>query len=145
MKRVLFLCVANSARSQMAEAICKKLFHPFIEAKSAGSQPSGQVHPLAIKTMKSQGVDMSKHQSKSIYQLPNDFVNNLDYIITLCIDENCPYIPGRKAQYLHWPLPDPITGQDFDIIAMQIEKKLIKFEKNLGRSSPKPYPHPGLE
>lgn len=128
MKRVLFLCVANSARSQMAEALCNKYFKGLIEARSAGSEPSGRVNPHAIKAMELKGIDMSAHTSKSIYQLSNEFINDLDYVITLCIDENCPYIPGG-SQYLHWPFPDPYTLEDFKVIANSIEKKLFDFEK----------------
>lgn len=134
MKKILFLCVANSARSQMAEALCNKHFKGLIKAQSAGSKPSGHINLYAIKAMELRGIDMSAHSSKSIYQLDNDFISELDYVITLCIDEHCPYIPGG-SQYLHWPFPDPHTLEDFIAIGSHIEEKLFEFEKKHLRST----------
>lgn len=109
--KILFLCVANSARSQMAEGLAKSLFGDSVEIASAGSQPSGIVQPLAIKVLMKDGIDISESRSKSIDQLSPDFVMNLDYVITLCADEVCPLMLS-KAKRLHWPIPDPAAAPD---------------------------------
>ena len=105
MKKVLFLCVANSARSQMAEGLGRHILGPDVEVLSAGSQPS-KVNPYAIEAMRELGIDISGHHSKSV-----DVVNAaaIDLVITLCADEVCPVLPGR-VQRLHWPIPDPATS-----------------------------------
>lgn len=104
--KILFLCVANSARSQIAEGLAKKIFGTNAYIESAGSEPSGKVHPMAITVMKDAGIDISKHTSKAIGQLNPTFVNELDYVVTLCAEEVCPII-NSQAKKLHWPLHDP--------------------------------------
>jgi arsenate reductase (thioredoxin) len=105
MKKVLFLCVANSARSQMAEGLGRHILGPGVEVLSAGSQPS-KVNPYAIEAMRELGIDISGHHSKSV-----DDVNaaSVDLVITLCADEVCPVLLGR-VQRQHWPIPDPATS-----------------------------------
>jgi arsenate reductase (thioredoxin) len=99
---VLFLCVANSARSQMAEGQARALFGDQVRAQSAGSAPS-QVNPLAVAVMAELGVDLSSHRSKSVEEID---AASVDLVITLCAEEVCPvYLDG--AQRLHWPLQDP--------------------------------------
>lgn len=109
MKRVKigFICTGNSARSQMAEGFGRyfaKVHGKEVEIYSAGSNPSGYVHPKAIEVMRELGIDISNQYSKSIDDIP---VDELDYVITLCGDaaESCPVVPG--ANTLHWGLPDP--------------------------------------
>lgn len=104
MKKILFLCVANSARSQMAEGLARHMLGSDVEVLSAGSQPS-KVNPYAIEAMQEVGIDISGHHSKSV-----DDVNaaTVDVVITLCADEVCPVLPGRVRR-LHWPIPDPAT------------------------------------
>lgn len=103
---ILFMCVANSARSQMAEGLARKLFSDNIKIESAGSQPS-KVNPFAVKAMEEIGVDISRHYSKSYEELKPGFIVQIDYVITLCADEVCPRMVTLKARKLHWPLPDP--------------------------------------
>lgn len=103
---ILFLCVANSARSQIAEGLARKELGSNHNIQSAGSEPSGTVNPLAIEVMKEIGTDLSNHQSKSIDDLDKAFLDKLDYVITLCAEEVCPVLPS-KAKKLHWPNPDP--------------------------------------
>ena len=103
---ILFLCVANSARSQIAEGLAKAMLGSNHNIQSAGSIPSGKVHPHAIATMKDIGIDLSDHYSKSIDDLDKDFLLNLDYAITLCAEEVCPVLPG-SANSLHWMNEDP--------------------------------------
>jgi len=102
MRSVLFLCVANSARSQMAEGLGRRILGPGVRAQSAGSHPAA-VHPLAIRAMKEIGIDISGHESKSVKTIDPASV---DTVITLCAEEVCPVFLGR-AERLHWPLPDP--------------------------------------
>lgn len=105
MKRVLILCTGNSCRSQMAEGLWNQLGRGEWEAVSAGSKPSGYVHPLAIKTMKSIGVDLANARSKHVDEF--DGVP-FDLVVTVCDNakESCPYFPNAK-QTLHWPFEDP--------------------------------------
>jgi arsenate reductase len=103
--KILFLCVANSARSQMAEGLARAMFGDRAEVASAGSAPS-RVNPLAIAAMAEAGIDISAHRSKSISEVN---AADFDLIITLCADEVCPVVPGRVKQ-LHWPLPDPAAA-----------------------------------
>ncbi len=99
------MCVANSARSQMAEGIAKNILREKAIIESAGSQPS-QVNPLAIKVLKEIGIDITNHFSKSIDDLDPKFTEQLDYVITLCTEEVCPILVS-KAKKVHWPLNDP--------------------------------------
>lgn len=99
---VLFLCVANSARSQMAEAIARSLARPELPVESAGSAPS-RVNPLAVKALAEIGLDASTQRSKSVDEIDRDAVAT---VITLCAEEVCPVWLG-EARRLHWPLPDP--------------------------------------
>lgn len=107
MKGILFLCVANSARSQMAEGIARSLAPADIKIWSAGSRPT-IVRPDAITALKEIGIDISGHHAKSVDEIQADQV---DAVITLCAEEECPLFLG-KATRLHWGLPDPaaVTG-----------------------------------
>lgn len=133
---ILFLCVANSARSQLAEGIAKSIFAQRAHIESAGSEPSGQVQPWAIEVLKESGIDISKNWSKSIDDLPNDFLNNLDYVITLCAEEVCPVFIS-KAKRLHWPIADPAKAsedakqQSFRHARDEIKVRLIAWASDL--------------
>lgn len=99
---VLFLCVANSARSQMAEGLARALFGDAVRVQSAGSQPT-RVNLFAIEIMRERGIDLTTHTSKSVDTIDPAAV---DLVITLCAEEVCPVFLSR-APRLHWPLPDP--------------------------------------
>ena len=101
--RILFLCVANSARSQMAEGLARQLLHPS-EVLSAGSRPS-RVNPYAIEAMREVGIDITGHRSKSVSEIDPASV---DLVVTLCAEEVCPVLPGRVRR-LHWPIDDPAS------------------------------------
>lgn len=116
---ILFMCVANSARSQMAEGLAKKILGGKARIESAGSEPK-TVHPHALSAMREIGIDLSKHYSKSVEQLPPEFTANLEYVITLCAEEVCPMVVARNAKRLHWPLPDPAGRAGSD--AEQLER-----------------------
>lgn len=101
---ILFLCVANSARSQMAEGLARAMFGTRVAVLSAGSEPS-VVNPCAIEVMGEVGVDLSTHRSKSVQSIDPTAVGT---VITLCAEEVCPVFLG-KARRLHWPIPDPAS------------------------------------
>ena len=103
---ILFMCVANSARSQMAEGIAEKFFGNRAWVESAGSKPKN-VNPYAIQTLNEMGIDISNHYSKSFEQLPEDFKKDLTYVVTLCAEEVCPVVVSKTAKRIHWPHPDP--------------------------------------
>jgi len=103
-KSILFLCVANSARSQLGEGLARKRF-PDIRIQSAGSRPS-QVNPYALEALAGWGIDAATHTSKSVQDIDPASV---DLVITLCTEEVCPAFLGR-AQRLHWPIPDPASS-----------------------------------
>lgn len=109
MKNMLFLCVANSARSQIAEGLARQILGSAANVASAGSVPSGQVNPLAVTVMREIGIDISRHSSKSIDDLDPLFLAKLDYAVTLCAEEVCPVLHSA-AKKLHWPNPDPAAA-----------------------------------
>lgn len=100
--RILFLCVANSARSQMAEGLARRLFGDAVDVQSAGSAPT-RVNPFAIQAMAELGVDLGTQRSKSVQEIAPDSV---DLVITLCAEEVCPVFLS-SAPRMHWPLQDP--------------------------------------
>jgi arsenate reductase len=102
MPTILFLCVANSARSQMAEGLARAMAPPGYRLFSAGSRPEA-LNPLAVRVLAEQGIDIAHHQSKGLDDVP---LAEADVIVTLCAEEVCPFVPGA-VQRLHWPLPDP--------------------------------------
>jgi arsenate reductase len=106
MRGVLFLCVANSARSQMAEGIARTLLPSQVKVWSAGARPTS-VRPEAIAVLKEIGIDISAQRSKAVTEIPSVEV---DTVITLCGEEECPLFLG-KATRLHWGLPDPAAVQ----------------------------------
>ena len=97
---ILFLCVGNSARSQIAEGLAKSMMGSEHNIQSAGSQPSGSVHQNAISTMKEIGIDISNYESKSLEDIDKDFMNDVDYIITLCAEEFCPIFNNKAKKFI---------------------------------------------
>ena len=108
-RHVLFLCVANSARSQMAEGIARALAPAGVRVSSAGSAPS-RLNPLAVRALAEIGIDISGHRSKAVDEIPPDDVS---VVITLCAEEVCPAFLG-KALRIHWGLPDPAAAAGSD-------------------------------
>jgi arsenate reductase len=108
-QKVLFVCVHNSARSQMAEAWLNYFYGDRFEAQSAGLEP-GELNPLAVKVMEEAGIDIAKNKTKSVF----GFLTSgelFSWVITVCDEsstERCPVFPGM-AQRLHWSFPDPST------------------------------------
>jgi len=131
------MCVANSARSQLAEGLAREIF-PDAEVASAGSHP-GKLNPFAVQVMKEIGMDISHHYSKSTDQIPPKMIVDLDYVITLCAEEVCPVIVS-KAKKLHWPFRDPATQDPlpnsealsrFRIARDSIRERLLDFKKEI--------------
>lgn len=117
-KSILFLCVANSARSQMAEGLGRMIFGDRVPVQSAGSEPA-VVNPYAIEVMREVGVDLTKHRSKSVQTIDPAAVGT---VITLCAEEVCPVFLG-KARRLHWPIPDPASKDS----SIPREEMLVRF------------------
>lgn len=101
---LLFLCVANSARSQIAEGLARQMFGDRATIQSAGSQPT-RVNPYAIEVMREAGIDLTSQTSKSVDTIDPAGV---DVVITLCAEEVCPVFLG-DVRRLHWPIPDPAS------------------------------------
>ena len=115
--KILILCTGNSCRSQMAEAYLKS-FDNRLHVYSAGTEPSGQVHPKAIEVMKEEGIDLSQNSTKPV----NKFLDNeFDYVVTVCdgAKESCPVFTGKVKNRLHMGFEDPaeVTGSDHIILS----------------------------
>lgn len=113
-RHLLFLCVANSARSQMAEGIARALAPATVRISSAGSRPS-TLNPFAVAALAELGLDITGHRSKGVEEIPPD---DVDAVITLCAEEVCPVWLGRAVR-LHWGLPDPAHAGATDAERLQ--------------------------
>jgi arsenate reductase (thioredoxin) len=116
---ILFLCVKNSARSQMAEGLARSMAPSGYRFVSAGSDP-GAVNPLAIQALAEERIDISTHRAKGLASIPLDEV---DTIVTLCAEEVCPVVPGQVRR-LHWPLPDPKDLASFRLVRDELRRRL---------------------
>jgi arsenate reductase len=128
-KTVLFICIHNSARSQMAEAWLNALYSDQFEASSAGLEP-GVLNPLAVQVMAEAGIDISHKKTKSVFDvLQTD--QKFTYVVTVCDEtaaERCPVFPG-KTQRLHWGFPDPsqVQGsQDEKLVQVRLIRDAIR-------------------
>ncbi len=100
-KRVLFVCIENSNRSQMAEAFARMHGGDAVEALSAGSKPSGRINPKAARFMGELGYDLTAHASKSLADVTGEF----DAVVTMGCGDDCPWVPAKRRE--DWALPDP--------------------------------------
>lgn len=112
-KRVLFVCVENANRSQMAEAFARIHGGGGVEALSAGSRPSGVINPKAVRFMAELGYDLGSHDSKSLEQINGEF----DAVITMGCGDECPWIPAKRRE--DWALPDPKHMDDAAYLAVR--------------------------
>ena len=132
-KKVLFVCIHNSCRSQMAEAFARVLADDVINPFSAGSRPSGEVNPKAVAAMGELGVDMSTHHSKSLEQF---LMTPFEYVITMGCGDECPWIPA--VHHVDWDLPDPsdMPMEEFrevrDLIREKVEELAGEIRKTNG-------------
>jgi arsenate reductase len=122
MVRVLFVCVENSNRSQMAEAFARIHGGDGVEAYSAGSAPSGRINPKAVRFMAERGYDLTAHGSKSLAD-----VDGLDFdaVVTMGCGDSCPWIPARRRE--DWALPDPRDMDDdgYRAVRDRIEARVL--------------------
>lgn len=120
--RVVFVCVENSNRSQMAEAFARMHGGETIEAWSAGSRPSGRVNPKAVAAMREVGYDLTQHDSKGLTDLPDA---PFDAAITMGCGDACPNVRARVRE--DWQLPDPrdMTPTEFNGVRDEIERKVV--------------------
>ena len=113
---VLILCTGNSCRSQMAEGFLRRAAGELVNVQSAGSNPVGYVHPLAIKVMAEVGIDISNHRPKHLKEFLDQPIHT---VITVCgyLDQACPVFPGQVNRH-HWPFLDPAraTGSEEEIL-----------------------------
>ncbi len=125
-KTILFVCIENSNRSQMAQAFANIWGGDAVEAYSAGSKPSGKINPKAIAAMAELGYDLAKHQSKSLKEIPDI---TFDYVVTMGCGDACPWVPAK--QRIDWQIPDPreMDAGEFnqvrDLISAQVEKLVL--------------------
>ncbi|MBL8860071.1 MAG: arsenate reductase ArsC [Planctomycetes bacterium] len=129
--RVVFVCVENSNRSQMAEAFARIHGGDDVEAWSAGSRPSGRVNPKAIAAMREVGYDLSLHGSKGLVDLPDA---PFDAAITMGCGDACPSVRARVRE--DWQLPDPrdMSPTEFNVVRDEIERRVLKLLRALGDS-----------
>lgn len=146
MKSVLFICVHNSARSQMAEAFLKKYGNEFFNVESAGLE-KGKLNPLVVEAMAEIGIDISKATTKTVFEVIRKN-NTFDYIITVCdkrTAETCPLWPAMikpPVKYIHWDFTDPSSFEGtkneklvkIRIVRDSIEEKIKEFVTNLQNS-----------
>jgi protein-tyrosine-phosphatase len=132
-KRLLFVCIENSNRSQMAEAFARIHGSERVEAYSAGSHPSGRINPKAIEAMREVGYDLSHHGSKSLADIP---AVEYDAVIAMgCGDEGCPLVRAKQRE--GWQIPDPkdMPPEQFRAVRDLIEQKVKELLSKLDRSA----------
>jgi arsenate reductase len=128
MKMVLFVCIENSCRSQMAEAFARIHGSGVIEPYSSGSRPSGTVNPKAVASMKEVGYDLSAHRSKSLSDIPDI---EYDYVITMGCGDTCPFVKAKHRE--DWGIPDPkaMDEKGFREVREKIEEKVTALVRSL--------------
>ena len=128
-RKLLFVCVENSNRSQMSQAFAKIHGDGNIEAYSAGSKPSGVVNPKAIAAMKESGYDLSTHDSKSLDEVKQ--YAPFDVVVTMGCGDACPWMPAK--QFIDWHIPDPryMEPKEFNKVRDFIEEKVKALIKTL--------------
>jgi arsenate reductase len=129
-KRILFVCIENSNRSQIAEAFARIHGGADIEAYSAGSRPSGQINPRAIESMRELGYDLTKHRSKSLTEIPDV---EYDFVATMGCGDECPFI--RAKAHSDWAIPDPknLPPDEYRAVRSLVEKRVMALLEELSR------------
>ena len=127
-KKLLFVCVENANRSQMAEAFARIYGGDQVEALSAGSRPSGEINPSAVEAMREIGYDLSAHSSKSLDEIP-DVV--YDAVITMGCGDSCPFVPAKLR--IDWQIPDPkhMNPEEFRAVRDLIGRKVQELVSTL--------------
>jgi len=129
MKRILFVCIENSNRSQMAEAFANLDGQNKVSAYSAGSRPSGKINPSAIAAMKEMGYNLGEHHSKSLEEVKS--FAPFDVVVTMGCGDACPWMPAKK--FIDWEIPDPrnLPPEDFNKIRDLIREKVSGLLKEM--------------
>ena len=128
-KKVLFVCVENARRSQIAQGFAEALGQRRVEVYSAGSHPSSSIDPLVIEVMKEKGIDLSGRRPKSLNELPPV---EMDYLVTMGCEETCPAVLAKKI--IEWEIPDP-KGKSIERLREvrdMIEEKVKSLHKQVG-------------
>ncbi|MCZ6857555.1 MAG: arsenate reductase ArsC [Gemmatimonadetes bacterium] len=137
MQHLVFLCVANSARSQIAEGLARATAPPGWSVSSAGSDP-GTLHPLAAKVMAEIGIDISDHRTKGLDEVS---VESADIVVTLCAEEACPTTPP-SVERVDWAMPDPAAGggtdeerlEAFRTTRASIQERIAQLWRRIGQT-----------
>lgn len=131
--RVLFVCVENSNRSQMAEAFARMHGAGIVEPWSAGSRPSGVVNPRAIESMRELGYDLASHRSRALTDLPP---GPYEYVVTMGCGDACPWIPAEHRE--DWALPDPrrMPPEEFRTVRDEIGRRVKELVDRVRGSAP---------
>jgi arsenate reductase (thioredoxin) len=127
-KRILFVCIENSNRSQMAEAFAHMHGREQVEAYSSGSRPSGQINPRAIQFMKERGYDLTTQSSKALTEIPGV---QYDAAITMGCGDECPFVKATIRE--DWGIPDPkhLSDDEFRVVRDMIESKVLQLLESL--------------
>ncbi len=133
-KKILFVCIENSNRSQMSQAFANMLGGENIEAFSSGSRPSGKINPKAIAAMGELGYDLSSHHSKSLDEVKQ--FAPFDAVVTMGCGDACPWMPAK--QFVDWQIPDPknMNEDDFRKVRDLIKEKVKILLSDLAVASP---------
>ena len=126
--KILFVCVENARRSQMAEAFAKTHGRGKVEVYSAGSRPSSSIDPVVIEVMEEKGINLSRKQPKGLNELPPI---EMDYLVTMGCEETCPAVLAKKS--IEWAIPDP-KGKSIDVfreVRDIIESKVKSFMEGI--------------
>jgi arsenate reductase len=128
-KKILFVCIENSNRSQMSQALATIHGAEIVDAYSAGSNPSGKINPKAVQAMKELGYDLSKHHSKSLQEVKQ--YAPFDIVVTMGCGDACPWMPAKR--FIDWEIPDPkdLNETDFRKVREQIQTKVKDLLKSL--------------
>lgn len=127
MSGILFLCIHNAGRSQMAAGFARSLSNGTVNIFSGGSEPADQVNPAAIEAMREVGIDISQYQPQ---RFTDELLHEVDVVVTMGCGDTCPYIPGKR--YVDWPLDDP-KGQSVDVVRRIRDDIKIRVEELLAQ------------
>ncbi|MEK7402069.1 MAG: arsenate reductase ArsC [Gemmatimonadota bacterium] len=130
--RVLFVCVENSNRSQMADAFAKLNGAGTVESFSAGSRPSGVINPRAVAAMREKGYDLTAHKSKSLTEVPQ---GPYEYVVTMGCGDACPWIPATHRE--DWDLADPkhMSDAELAVVRDDIERRVAELLKRIAATT----------
>ncbi len=135
MKSILFVCIENSQRSQMAEAFARRHGQGLVEAQSAGSSPAAAVHPRAIEAMAEVGYDLTDHKPKSLAEVgPGPW----DYVVLMGCGDVCPFVPTRRR--IEWQLRDPkdLPDSEYRQVRDEIERRVVALLAAIGGDTERP-------